>query len=519
MASRAKSSRGPRPPRLSSGASVGAVQRAPVGLPRPDSPPGWVSPTALLWSVALVALLVPFVVYLAHVAVILPYPFDLDQGEGYDVNAGRLVLRGRPIYTDNEQYPYFSSNYPPLYSAAVAGAILVWGPSPLAGRVVSLAATLALAGLIYLAARERSNPLGGLVATGLFWTSNYVFHVTPLARVNALAALLAFGGLVCLTRPGRGWLAAAVGLLLAALFTKPTAIDAAAAGLGYLALTRPRAALGAGLALGGVGLVLVGALELLTAGAFSLNVLFGNVNPFSPDQLRAYLVNFGLLHGVPLALSVAALVLAARARRPDPVHFFLLTGGLMALGVGKWGAGESYFLSAIVASSVLAGAMAGSLFARGGMLAGVVPVLVVVQTLVSAHGAVSARLPGLPDRGLQAADLGSEPSRADLERGYGIVTRLQARDGPGLLEDPSFGLAAGKEVVGNATQLRNLHAAGLWRGEALVAEVVAKRYHTVVLDAELYPEPLLAAIGQHYFLYETVPVYRATQQVFLPGAD
>ncbi len=74
-------------------------------------------------------------------------------------------------------------------------------------------------------------------------------------------------------------------------------------------------------------------------------------------------------------------------------------------------------------------------------------------------------------------------------------------------------------MIGNATHLRNLHEAGLWRGDALVADVVAKRYHTVVLHAELYPEPLLAAIGRHYFLYETVPVYRASQHVFLPGAD
>jgi hypothetical protein len=472
-----------------------------------------------LWSLALVALLVPLVTYLAHVAAMLPYPFDLDQGEGYDVNAGWLLLRGRPIYTDNEQYPYFSSNYPPLYSLAVAGAVSIWGPSPLSGRVVSLAATFVLAGLIFVAARGRSNALGGFVATGLFWSSNYVFHVTPLARVNGLASLLAFAGLVCITRSGRGWLVAAIGLLLAALFTKPTAIDGATAGVGYLVLTRPRTALAAGAALGATGLVLAGVLEFLTARAFSLNVLFGNVNPFIPDQLRVYLLNFSLLHAAPLALSITALIAAARARRPDPVNLFLVTGGLLALGVGKWGAGESYFLSAIVASSVLAGAVAGRLFARGGAIEALVPVFLIAQTLVSAHGAISARFSGLPDRGLQAAVLGSVPSFGDLERGEGIVTRLRAQGGPGLLEDPAFELAAGKEVIGNATHLRNLHEAGLWRGDALVADVVAKRYHTVVLHAELYPEPLLTAIGRHYFLYETVPVYRASQQVFLPGAD
>jgi hypothetical protein len=190
----------------------------------------------------------------------------------------------------------------------------------------------------------------------------------------------------------------------------------------------------------------------------------------------------------------------------------------MALGVGKWGAGESYFLSAIVAASILAGAVGGRLVEAGGPVAAVLPVLLVGQTLVSAHGAVSARVPALPDRGLQAGDLAAEPVHADLERGHAIVTRLRAGEGPALVEDPGFQLAAGKEIVGNATHLRNLHKAGLWRPDRLVADVVAKRYHSVILHAELYPEPVLAAIGRHYFLYETVPVYRAPHQVFLPGA-
>ena len=401
----------------------------------------------------------------------------------------------------------------------MALAIPIWGPTPLAGRIVSLAATLLLAGLIFVAARGRSNTFGGLVAAGVFWMSNYVFHVTPLARVNALAALLAFGGLLCVDRAVGRRLLCGIGLLVAAVFTKPTAVDAVLAALGSLWLIRPRRAVAVATAIGAAGLLVAAALEVTTARAFSLNVVLGNVNPFIPDQLRAYLLNFGTLHAVPLGLALIAIARGIRRRRLDAVELFLVTGGLMALGVGKWGAGESYFLSAIVAASVLAGATAGKLFIRGGAPAVVVPILVITQTLVSAHGVVSAGVPGLVDRGLQAADLGTEPSYTDLERGHSIVTRLRTGDGPALAEDPSFQLAAGRQVVGNATHLRNLHEAGLWRPDGLVAEVVAKRYHSVILHAELYPEPVLSAIGRHYFLYETVPVYRATQQVFLPGAS
>jgi hypothetical protein len=41
----------------------------------------------------------------------------------------------------------------------------------------------------------------------------------------------------------------------------------------------------------------------------------------------------------------------------------------------------------------------------------------------------------------------------------------------------------------------------------------------VVLDAELYPEPVLTAIGQSYFLERTVHMNGATYHVFLPGTQ
>ena len=41
----------------------------------------------------------------------------------------------------------------------------------------------------------------------------------------------------------------------------------------------------------------------------------------------------------------------------------------------------------------------------------------------------------------------------------------------------------------------------------------------MILDAELYPEPVLAAIGQSYFLDRSVHVNGATYHVFLPGTQ
>ncbi len=88
-----------------------------------------------------------------------------------------------------------------------------------------------------------------------------------------------------------------------------------------------------------------------------------------------------------------------------------------------------------------------------------------------------------------------------------------------LSEDPSFAVVAGQPLIGNATHLRNLYQAGLWDPSPMVNDVRAHRYAIVILDAELYPEPVLAAIGQSYFLDRSVQVNGATYRIFLPGTQ
>ena len=168
---------------------------------------------AVAWAFALGLLFFYVLVYVQHTAELAAYPYDVDQGEGYDVNSGWLIAQGRPIYTDNEQFPYYSSNYPPIYSLVLAGIVRQTGPTLAAGRLLSAAAALltAVAIGVLVGWRSRSG-LGGLTAALLFIGSIYVFHTTPLARVNALALLLAVLGLACCY--GRSWVWQACAVLL-----------------------------------------------------------------------------------------------------------------------------------------------------------------------------------------------------------------------------------------------------------------------------------------------------------------
>jgi hypothetical protein len=53
----------------------------------------------------------------------------------------------------------------------------------------------------------------------------------------------------------------------------------------------------------------------------------------------------------------------------------------------------------------------------------------------------------------------------------------------------------------------------------MVDDLRAHKYAIVVLDAELYPEPVLTAIGQAYFLDRTVQLNGAIYHIFLPGTQ
>jgi hypothetical protein len=189
--------------------------------------------------------------------------------------------------------------------------------------------------------------------------------------------------------------------------------------------------------------------------------------------------------------------------------------------VAKWGAGESYFIGAIAAMSVLSAVWVARFLdslppprLRLGLGAALL-----IQALLLSHAALSDALPWLPDRGPQGAFLGRAPSLEDRLAAEQISAQIQRAPGLALSEDPSFAVTAGRPLVGNATHLRNLYQAGLWDPSPMVSELRSHRYAIVVLDAELYPEPVLTAIGQSYFLDRTVHVNGATYHVFLPGTQ
>lgn len=460
--------------------------------------------------------------YLQFAFQLIAYPFDLDQGEGYDAWSGWLLDRGQLPYTSNATFPYYSSSYPPVWSYLVSLPMAWLGAGLAPARAVSTLAALLAAAVVGTAARQRSSSAAaGILAALLFLGSPYVFHTTPLARVNGTALLFSVLALRAFEVPTqrRVWLGSLA--LLAALFTKPTAVDAAVAGLGAVALRAPVRGLVASAVVGAAGLGILVLLTRATGGAFWLNVVQAKVAiPSEPSRLAGYALNLVETHGILLALAASEAARAAWQRDWSPWVLFLpATLALALLSVAKAGSGESYYLGTVAAASVLAATTLVRWLRAGGRWTLPLAGALLAQAALFSHGPLSQAVSWLPDRGLQADVLGRAPT-ADMARaGAEVVALLRSVPSPVLAEDPSFAVVAGKPVVGNAAHLHDLYRGGLYDPSALVADVRARRFGAVVLDAQQYPAPVLEAVGRSYYLARVVETTAARYQVFLPGGD
>ncbi|MHB1133812.1 MAG: glycosyltransferase family 39 protein [Chloroflexota bacterium] len=470
--------------------------------------------------------------YLHFAYRLLRFPFDFDQGEGYDVNSAWALVQGLPIYGSPDDYPFYSSNYPPLFTLVLAPFVALLGPRLSLGRGLSLLATAVVVALIVLAVRRATGSWRpALVAGLLFLASPYVVHTTALARVNALTLALSLGGVLACERAvdksgaaGR-WTLAGGALLLAALFTKPLALDALAAGLFYVFLHDRRRGLALGGGVLGLGGLLYLASDALTSGGFTLNLVRANANPFSIVQAATYYGNFLGVHLLVAGSAAAVVGLVLRRQGPGalPAYgWYFLAALALALGTGKWGAGESYFLPAIASASILCGLALHRLEttrAVGRPALGLAFALAIFcQLWLFWHGPWQWPQWGLFDRGMQASVLGRAPTAADTAAGWHVVKEWVLPTGSDMLsEESTFLLVAGRRVLGNATQQRNLWQAGWHDPAALVGMLERRELDVVILNAQQYPAPVLSAIGRNYYPLESVVMNGYRYVLYVPG--
>ena len=225
-----------------------------------------------LMAVAFLLLAYLLMVYVAYAANLINFPYDYDQGEGFELYDVVLFSEFAWPYANIETYPFYGSIYPPLYHVFLMPFVWVFGPAYWYGRLFSFVTTLITAYLIgYAVYREskRYNPatntrltLTVAAISGLaFLASNIVYHIGPLFRQHISMVMFETAAVVVLAhvtsidsqRRRRRVLLAGFALLIMAGYTKQLAAFTALAALAFLFIRNPRRAL-----IWGIGFAVVG---------------------------------------------------------------------------------------------------------------------------------------------------------------------------------------------------------------------------------------------------------------------
>lgn len=508
----------------------------------------------LMW-VATLILLFALAVLCAYAYNLINFPYDYDQGEGFELVDTILFSEFRYPYQNTDSYPYYSSNYPPLYHVLAAPFVWIFGEAYWYGRLLSfLSAIITSLAIFYAVNRETHHRwIAGLSALA-FLSSNTVYHIAPLLRQQIMMVMFETIAVVILAHavPKKQNRLILVGLLLIifAGYTKQLAAFTAIAVLAWMFLRNPQKAF-----VWGVRFALVGGLIFLwltvdTNGEWWRQAILANVNKFDPFQTFGLTLLWLRLH---LLLIIPAVLLLLYDLYFDRLSlysvWFVAVTVFSAFGSGTWGAGDSYFATSIAGMCILSGIFFGRIlqnqwtFPERNTYASlllplkksampltqiamiVIPVLYIgygVMTLkMPTEGAIFGTIAGILniqpnvfDRHYDSAsyetpgyaNIGHFVTQEDVENGDYIVQLIREMDAPVMSEEAGFSLAAGRDVITNPTQLRNLWLNGLWNGDELITEIENQNFGMIVFRAQFYPDPLLEAIGENYTVEEIVPM-------------
>ncbi len=527
----------------------------------------------VVFALAIVLLVGHLLIYVHYSLGLLRFPFDYDQGEGFELVDTGLFSHGDWPYRNNEVYPFYSSNYPPLFHVMLVPFVWVFGEQYWYGRLVGFLGTLITAAtigtIVYREERHRSIA----VMAGLsFLASNYIYHIGPLFRQHMTMVLfetLSVAVLAHVTEIDdaprrRRVMMVGLLLLLAAGYTKQLAVATCIAVFGFLFLRNPRRSVGWGVIFAAVAGAIFLWINVATHGEWWANIIAANVNTFFPQQFVNLFKQWFRLHRVLIGMAGLFAVYELYFARLSLYSIWWVVAVADAILSGKWGAGDSYFATAIAATCVLAGLFAARTV-RGTWVFPEIPLTrpfrgaqvriaarrdlivatagIVIPALYIVYGLTVVKMPtegrffgALSDTlGLESsywdryafydaagwtegyATIGQVPTQTDINNGWRIVDILRASDLPALSEEAGFSLRAGKDVITNPTQLKNLYENDMFDPTNLIAAIRAHDFSVVIFRAQFYPPPVLDAVYEAYYPADVIPMNGFNYEIWRPG--
>lgn len=517
----------------------------------------------VLMGIGLALMLFYFLVYVLYAVNLMQFPFDYDQGEGFELVDTVMFSQGRWPYQSVEPYPFYASNYPPVFHVLQVPFVWVFGPAYWYGRLLGFLGTLVTAYAIGFAVYRDGvrrgtggHRLVALMAGLAFLASNFIYHIGPLNRQHMTmvmfetlaVVILAYSDTIESRTTRRRTIALGLGLLIIGGYTKQLAAFSAVAVLLWMFLRNPRRAIGWGVLFALVGGAIFAWMTWATDGEWWRQAILANVNQTRFDQVAGLFRLWFSLHGWLIVPAVLLCLYELYFERIS-LYFvwFTLTTLLGGVSSGTWGGGDSYFATSIAAACILSGIFF-SRWLRGDFVFGadvyltrvvrplrplaplitraaliIVPLLFLTygravlhmptqgagfETLASALNITPNALNGFYDSAGRIAggyaDIGHFVTEQDHAAGWRIVDIIRESDKPVLSEEAGFSFAAGRDVITNPTQLLNVWLRGLYDGSELIGMIESQAFGAVILRAQFYPEPVLIAITRYYEQTETI---------------
>ena len=517
----------------------------------------------ILIGCALLIFIGYFLIYCFYAYRLFLFPFDYDQGEGFELLDTILFSQGEWPYRNSDVYPFYSSNYPPVYHLVIVPLVWLFGPQYWTGRLVSFLSTLVTGWLIGFAiVRTQKNRRWWLVVltTLTFFASNYVYHVGPLFRQHIFmvmfeTAAIVLMGIVVEKREQKGqypiWhLLLVFLLLLLAGYTKQLAYATVAALFIFWFLRDIRRSI-----LWAIPFALVTGLIFLyinwaTGNQWYINSIAANLNEFIFGQMVGLYRQWFKLHRMITLVAIGMLLYELYFDRLSIYAVWFVVTVANSATAGTWGAGESYFITTVVSSIILTGIGLSKLLDTleereqtngetsrfplqpATLTLFIIPLLFFWQANrffhmptnhpLLAHIATLTGRPSAtvippqtscseprPPQPIPYVDdafilIGRPPTDADTAAGIEITQLLLEGETPAFSEEAGFNLYAGREVVTNPTQLRNLNLAGYLDTTEMVDMLDKQAFDTVIFRAQFYPPEVLTIIGQRYQTEELV---------------
>ena len=482
---------------------------------------------------------------------LIAQPYQINYGEGLVAWQAANITDPARAYANFNQYPFVAFQYPPLFHLAARAAGTITSDLLMAGRsvsVLSAALLCVVAGwAVFQALPRRTSWQSRLFAAafaGALPTSIYNFSWTWLARVDTLAILLAFSGVVLFAarvRSKPAQIVAAV-LMTAGLFTRQTVLAAPLACLLVSVLVDRRIALRMLLTMSILGGGVLAFLTWRSHGQVLLHLFRYNQNPFSiPRAALGMLMNARYVAGLLVLAGGASWVVLSGAwallrhrqwdllganlransyrRRLFLLAVYSMLAGLSALAFGKEGSDINYFLEWNVSLAPLAGVLVFRAAPPARNFSRLGPswlAVLAVPLLLLNTGFDQARTGWLRTFGpLSAAD---RQNREAFDRARAEVA---AAVGPVFSEDMNLLYKSGKDIPADPVMIQCLAAAGMWDQRPFVRLIEEQSFALIVAydlsSRERYSPAVAGAIGGAYQQAMTIGDYKLYRR--RPGAS